>query len=107
MYTTPIATNSNRPRFFVDSWNTLAEPSNAIVTVGGSTPDAARRMLSTAAPSDTPGRRPNDTFTDGSCPVWLMLCGPTVSFVVTTAGSGTSVPRGVLNVSLSSESAYS
>ncbi len=63
-------------------------------------------MLSTAAPSDTPGRRPNDTFTDGSWPEWLMLCGPTVSFVDTTAGSGMSAPRGVLNESLSSESAY-
>ena len=35
-----------------------------------------------------------------------MLCGPTVSFGDITADSGTSAPRGVLNVSLSSESAY-
>ena len=64
-------------------------------------------MRSTAAPSDTPGRSPNDTDTDGSWPEWLTLCGPTVSFVETTDWSGTSAPRGVLNESFSSESAYS
>ena len=30
-------------------------------------------------PSETPGRSPNDTETDGSWPEWLIDCGPTVS----------------------------
>src|SRR5882762_11489893 len=101
-----MATKSSRLRFLVDSWNTLAEPSKPIVTVGGRIVAATSRMRSTAAPSDTPDRNPNDTDTDGSCPEWLMLCGPTVSIVDTTVWSGTSAPRLVLNVSLFSESAY-
>ena len=33
MYTTPIATKSSRPRFFVASWKVFADPSKLIVTV--------------------------------------------------------------------------
>ena len=45
-----------------------------------------------AAPSDTPGRRPNEIDTDGSWPEWLIDCGPTVSLKSTTDSSGTSAP---------------
>ena len=52
----------------------------------------------TASPSATPGRRLNDSVTDGSCPVWLTDSGPTVWRVVTTAESGTSLPPRRLHV---------
>src|SRR6202035_341003 len=101
-----MATKSSSPRFFVDSWKTLAEPSKAIVTVGGSSWLATSRMWSTAAPSETPGRSPHETDTDGSCPEWLTLWGPTVSFADTTDWIGTSAPPELLNESFPSESAY-
>ena len=75
--------------------------------MGGSNWLATSRMWSTAAPSETPGRSPNETDTDGSCPEWLTLCGPTVSFADTTDSSGTSAPPELLNESFSSESACS
>ena len=53
----------------------------------------------TASPSATPGRRLNDSVTDGSCPVWLTDSGPTPSDAwSTTVESGTSLPRGRLHV---------
>ena len=56
-------------------------------------------------PSDTPGRSPNDTDTDGNWPEWLIDCGPTVSLKVTTDSSGTSAPLGALKAIFRSESA--
>ena len=50
------------------------------VIVGGSSRRArARRIASTAAPSETPGRSPNEIVTAGSWPEWLTVCGPTSS----------------------------
>ena len=57
-------------------------------------------------PSETPGLRPNDTDTDGSCPEWLIDCGPTVSLKSITDCSGTSEPLGALNATFSSESMW-
>ena len=72
--------------------------------VGGSTRSATCLTCAVAVPSDTPGRSPNDTDTDGSWPEWLIDCGPTVSLKSTTDSSGTSAPLGVLNAIFSSES---
>src|ERR1700682_1184295 len=94
-----------RPRLLIDCWNTLAEPSKLVVIVAGSTRSATRLTCAVAAPSDTPGLRPNDTDTDGSCPEWLIDCGPTVSWKSTTDWSGTSAPDGALNATFSSEAA--
>src|SRR6478752_3078860 len=105
MYTTPMATNSSRPRLTIDSWNTLAWPSKLVEMVAGSTRSAKALTLAVASPSETPGRRPNDSDTDGSCPEWLMDCGPTVSLKLMTDSSGTSAPLLVLNEMFLSESA--
>ena len=45
-----------------------------------------------AVPSATPGRRLNDSVTEGSCPEWLTESGPAVCVTDTTALSGTSTP---------------
>src|SRR5437762_7459760 len=100
-----MATKSSRPRFFIDCWNTRAEPSQLVVLVGGSTRSATCFTRAVAAPSDTPGRRPKETDTDGSCPEWLIVCGPTVSLNRTTDSSGTSEPEGVRNATFCSDSA--
>src|SRR5215471_10735209 len=100
-----MATKSSSERFVIDCWKTLAWPSKLVVTVGGSTRSATCLTCAAAAPSDTPGRSPNDTDTDGSWPLWLIDCGPTVSWNLTTDSSGTRVPDGVRNATLSSESA--
>ena len=42
----------------------------------GSVSRAAACTRATASPSATPGRRLNDSVTDGSCPVWLTDSGP-------------------------------
>src|ERR1700687_118850 len=57
-----------------------------------------------AAPSETPGRRPNETDTDGNCPEWLMDWGPTDSLYVTTESSGTTPPELDLKATFLSES---
>src|ERR671924_64585 len=49
-------------------------------------------MRSTAAPSDTPGRRPKEIETAGSCPTWFTDWGPTVSLARTTDSSGMRLP---------------
>src|SRR5438034_4127548 len=100
-----MAMNRRRPRLFIDCWKTLACPSKLVVIVGGSSRVATCFTCAVAAPSDTPGLRPNDTDTDGSWPEWLIDCGPTVSLNVTTDSSGTSIPDGALNATFSSDSA--
>src|SRR5438128_2394039 len=99
-----MATNSSRPRLFIDCWNTLAWPSKLVVIVGGSSLSATCLTCEVAAPSETPGLRPNDTDTDGSWPEWLIDCGPTVSLKSITDCSGTRLPFGALNATFSSES---
>src|SRR5262249_43917438 len=99
-----MATNSSSPRLFIDCWNTLAWPSKLVVMTGGSTRSATCLTCAVATPSETPGLRPNDTDTDGSCPEWLIDCGPTVSLKLITDSSGTSDPFGALKATFSSES---
>src|SRR5262249_57040455 len=99
-----MATKSRRPRLFIDCWNTFACPSKLVVMVGGSRRSATCFTWLVAAPSETPGLRPNDTDTDGSCPEWLIDCGPTVSLKLITDSSGTSDPFGALKATFSSES---
>src|SRR5262245_29621112 len=100
-----MATKSSRPRFVIDCWNTLADPSKLVEMVAGSTRLATSLTWAVAAPSDTPGRSPNETDTDGSWPEWLIDCGPTVSLKLTTDSSGTSAPDGERKASFASESA--
>src|SRR5215471_13155878 len=99
-----MATKSSRPRLLIDCWKTLAWPSKLVVMIGGSTRSATCFTCAVAAPSETPGRRPNETDTDGSCPEWLIDCGPTVSLKLITDWSGTNDPFGALNATFSSES---
>ena len=80
-----------------ESWNTFADPSKLVVMVGGSSWSATSLTCDVAAPSETPGRSPNESDTDGSWPEWLIDCGPTVSSKSTTESSGTSAPVLLLN----------
>src|SRR3989454_5272076 len=59
-------------------WNAWAVPPNEVVTLEGSTWRATRCTSATAVPSDTFGWRSNEIVTDGSCPEWLTVSGPTV-----------------------------
>src|SRR5258705_13488809 len=95
---------SRRPRLFIDCWKTLAWPSKLVEIVGGRIRSATALTCAVAVPSDTPGLSPNDTDTDGSCPEWLIDCGPTVSLKLITDCSGTSAPLGARNATFSSES---
>ncbi len=52
----------------MDCWKTRADPSKLVEMVGGSTRSATCLTCAVAAPSDTPGLRPNDIDTDGSWP---------------------------------------
>ena len=55
-------------------------------------------------PSETPGARLNETVTDGSCPEWFTVTGPTVYRNFATVLSGTSGPRDERTQSLPSAS---
>src|SRR5205085_7188455 len=93
----------SRPRLFIDCWKTFACPSKLVVIVGGRMRSATAFTCAVAVPSDTPGLSPNDTDTDGSCPEWLIDCGPTVSLKLITDCSGTRPPPGARNATFSSE----
>src|SRR3954468_20602241 len=88
----------------MDCWNTFACPSKLVVMIGGSTRSATCLTCAVACPSETPGRRPNESETDGSWPEWLIDCGPTVSLKLTTDSSGQRPPMLVLNAMSFSES---
>src|ERR1043166_4497448 len=105
MSTTPMATKRRRPRFFMDCWNTFADPSELVVIVAGSTRSATALTCAVAWPSETPGFNQNDTETDGSWPEWLMDWGPTEFLYFTTVSSGTTVPDDVLKATFLSASA--
>src|SRR5262245_32181070 len=100
-----MAMKRSSPRLVIDCWNTFADPSKLVVIVGGSSRSATCFTCAVAAPSETPGRNPNDTDTDGSCPEWLIDCGPTVSLNFTTDSSGTRMPEEVRNATFCNESA--
>src|SRR6478736_5432921 len=101
-----MATNSSSPMLLIDCWNTLAWPSKLVEMIGGSTRSATCLTWAVATPSETSGFSPNDTETDGSCPEWLIDCGPTVSLNLITDSSGTSDPFGALKATFSSESTW-
>jgi len=67
-------------------------PPNEVVTLEGSTCRATRCTAATAVPSDTFGWRSNEIVTDGSCPEWLTVSGPTVEVMSASDASGTSGP---------------
>ncbi len=92
MYTTMSATASSNPRLVSELWNAAALPVNATVTDVGSILCAKSVISSTAWPSETPGFRLKERVTDGSWPVWLMLCGIASSFNFATTSSGVSCP---------------
>ncbi len=58
----------------------------------GSVWRAAFSTSLTAVPSDTPGGRLNDSVTEGSCPLWFTLSGPTSLDAEATDVSGISLP---------------
>ena len=52
-------------------------PEKLAATVLGKTSAETCRTAANAGPSDTPGARLNDTVTDGNCPEWFTVTGPT------------------------------
>ena len=53
---------------------------------------AIRCTSATAVPIATPARKSNEIVTDGSCPEWLTVSGPTLDVRVASEASGTSGP---------------
>jgi len=82
----------SRPIPLSDAWKACAVPWKLRVTVGGSRSVAALSMRVSASPSDTPGRRLNETVAAGSCPRWFTDSGPTAGRIRATASSGTIRP---------------
>src|SRR5580700_10465392 len=58
----------------------------------GRTVRASFVMASIAVPSETPGERLKEIVTEGSCPEWLTVTGPTAVANLATALNGTSAP---------------
>ena len=73
-------------------WNACAVPEKPVLIDDGRVWFAILCTSSVAWPSATPGRRLNDSVTDGSCPEWLTLSAPAVCVMRATALSGTSAP---------------
>ena len=72
---------------------------------GGSSISVAPRVTSsTAVPSDAAGARSKEMVTEGSCPEWLTVTGPTPSLNFATALSGTTFPCVERTQSLPSDS---
>ena len=60
--------------------------------VAGSVSRAARWTAATASPSETPGRRLNESVTAGIWPEWFTVSGPTVGGQLRHRASGTRLP---------------
>src|SRR5207248_10359033 len=90
---TAMAMSSSSPRPCSDDWNACAVPWNDVETVDGSVAFAAWLISFTAAPSEVPGLRLNDSVTEGDWPEWFTASGPTVGIIFATASSGTSSPE--------------
>src|ERR1035437_2955841 len=75
------------------SMNACAVPAKRADMVGGSSSADSFVMASTAVPSDAADARLNEIVTDGSCPEWFTVTGPTEYVNFATALSGTSGPR--------------
>src|SRR5205085_682818 len=90
MTTTASSSRNARPCWL--AWNACAVPENPVLIVEGSVCRAAFWTSFTAAPRETPGGRLNDSVTDGNCPLWFTLNGPTSLDADATDVSGTSVP---------------
>src|SRR5262249_24253530 len=73
-------------------WNACAVPENAVLIDDGRVLAAIFDTSSVACPSATPGRRLNESVTDGSWPEWFTLSAPAVCVMVATALNGTSAP---------------
>src|SRR5256885_10165504 len=67
-------------------------PERLVVMLDGSVCRATRCTWATAVPMATPSRRSNEMVTDGSCPEWLTVSGPTLDVIVASDASGTGVP---------------
>ena len=66
-------------------------PEKLVVMLDGRVCCATCWTWATAVPMATPSRRSNEMVTDGSCPEWLTVSGPTLDVIVASDASGTSV----------------
>src|SRR5450756_566194 len=73
-----MASASTQPRPVIESWNACAVPWKLPEIVAGNVSRATACTRATASPSAIPGRRLNESVTDGNWPVWLTDSGPTV-----------------------------
>ena len=87
---TRIAITSSTPSPCCDDWKACAVPWKLVATVAGNVCRASRLISLTALPSETPGFRLKEMFTEGSCPRWFTDRGPRVLLSVATELSGTS-----------------
>src|ERR1043166_815299 len=73
-------------------WNACAVPEKLVVMLDGRSCWATRCTCATAVPIATPSRKSNEIVTDGSCPEWFTVSGPTLDVIVASEASGTRVP---------------
>ena len=79
--------------FCSDAWNAWAVPwKDALMVAGTCISCIAFSITSMPSDSDSPARRSNERVTDGSCPRWLTLKGPTPWVSLATALRGTMAP---------------
>src|SRR5882757_5786277 len=87
-----MASSSRKMRPCWLSLKACAVPENPVLIVDGNACRAAFWTSFAAVPSETPGGRLNERVTEGSCPLWFTLSGPTSLDADATDVSGTRVP---------------
>src|SRR6266704_2487840 len=89
--TSTARTSRNTSPDWLD-WKAWAVPVKFVVMLEGSVCRATRCTSATAVPMETPGFRLNEMVTEGSCPEWLTVSGPTLEPSVARDASGTRLP---------------
>src|SRR5574337_1580475 len=90
MYTVTTAASTSSSVLVSDARKASAAPWKLVSTEGGRSSAACSALIaSTAAPSDAPGARLNDTVADGNCPTWLIASAAGCSTTAATDASGT------------------
>ena len=76
-----------------EAWKACAAPWKLVMMLSGMPmPASACWMASTAAPSDAPGARLNDTVVAGNWPIWVICSGAVSTRMLATTESGIGAP---------------
>src|SRR4249920_2011170 len=92
MYIVTTAARISSSVLLSDARKASAAPWKLVSTLGGRSSLASSALIaSTAAPSEAPGARLNDTVADGNCATWLIASATGRSTIRATADNGTCV----------------